>query len=201
MQLIADRVGIDGPHGPLVPQTSLTVASGELVIVKGDPGTGISAFGLALAGRLRPSTGTVTVHDDTDEPATPDDSPADESPTDIPGDEQGDPGDAGNGVVALPEDAEPGDAPTDDAVDTADTDAADTDAVDGGADTGEETGRRAGRSADSPITAPGAVAARVAVVDAPGVSEPDDALPLRVVVGEELALAGRPANKAAVSRW
>lgn len=38
----------------------------------------------------------------------------------------------------------------------------------------------------------------VALVDVPGVSEPDGGLPLSTVVGEELALAGRPAGRSAV---
>lgn len=112
MQVRADRVSLEGHHGTLLPPTSLTVGEGDLAIVHGEPGVGITAFGLALAGRLKPTTGTVHAEG----------------------------ADAG-----LPE--------------------------------------------------------LVAVVDAPGVSEPDDALPLRVVVGEELALAHRPAGKADVARW
>ncbi|WP_328452138.1 ABC transporter ATP-binding protein [Amycolatopsis sp. NBC_00438] len=112
MQVRADRVSLEGHHGTLLPPTSLTVGEGDLAIVHGEPGVGVTAFGLALAGRLKPSTGTVTV----------------------------DGADAG-----LPE--------------------------------------------------------LVAVVDAPGVSDPDEALSLRVVVGEELALAHRPAGKEDVTRW
>ncbi|HET6298633.1 MAG TPA: hypothetical protein VFG33_34995 [Kribbella sp.] len=41
----------------------------------------------------------------------------------------------------------------------------------------------------------------VAVVDAPGITEPDDALPVRLVVGEELAIAGRKAGRKAVQDW
>jgi ABC-type hemin transport system ATPase subunit len=105
-------VALEGHHGTLLPPTSLTVDTGSLAIVHGEPGVGITAFGLALAGRLKPTTGTVTVE---------------------------------------------------------------------------------GAEAD--------LADLVAVVDAPGVSEPDEALPLRVVVGEELALAHRPAGKADVAGW
>jgi ABC-type hemin transport system ATPase subunit len=112
VQVRADRVSLVGHHGTLLPPTSLTVGEGDLAIVHGEPGVGVTAFGLALAGRLKPSTGTVTVE---------------------------------------------------------------------GSDTG--------------------LPALVAVVDAPGVSEPDEALPLRVVVGEELALAHRPAGKEDVARW
>ncbi|TWD80720.1 hypothetical protein FB561_1808 [Kribbella amoyensis] len=42
---------------------------------------------------------------------------------------------------------------------------------------------------------------RVAVVDAPGITEPDDALPVKSVVGEELAIAGRKAGGKAVLAW
>ena len=42
---------------------------------------------------------------------------------------------------------------------------------------------------------------RVAVVDAPGITEPDDALPVQTVVGEELAMAGRKAGRKAVRVW
>ncbi|GAB2561084.1 ATP-binding cassette domain-containing protein [Kribbella endophytica] len=42
---------------------------------------------------------------------------------------------------------------------------------------------------------------RVAVVDAPGITEPDDALPVKSVVGEELAIAGRKAGGKAVQAW
>ncbi|WP_235738627.1 hypothetical protein [Nocardioides alcanivorans] len=38
----------------------------------------------------------------------------------------------------------------------------------------------------------------VVLVDVPGVSEPDDNIPLHVIVGEELAMAGRPARRSAV---
>jgi hypothetical protein len=42
---------------------------------------------------------------------------------------------------------------------------------------------------------------RVAVVDAPGITEPDDALPVKSVVGEELAIAGKKAGGKAVQAW
>lgn len=41
----------------------------------------------------------------------------------------------------------------------------------------------------------------VALVDVPDVSAPEDALPVRAVVGEELALAGLPTGRAAVRRF
>lgn len=112
MQVRADRVSLEGHHGTLLPPTSLTVGEGELAIVHGEPGVGITAFGLALAGRLKPSTGAVTIE----------------------------------GTDAKPSEL-------------------------------------------------------VAIIDARGVSEPDEALTLRVVVGEELALAHRPAGKEDVARW
>lgn len=112
MQLRADRVSLEGHHGTLLPATSLTVGEAELAIVHGEPGVGVTAFGLALAGRLKPSTGTVHAE----------------------------------GTDAKPSEL-------------------------------------------------------VAVIDAPGVSEPDEALQLRVVVGEELALAHQPASKTDVARW
>lgn len=112
MQLRADRVSLEGHHGTLLPATSLNVGERELAIVHGEPGVGVTAFGLALAGRLKPSTGT---------------------------------------VHAEGTDAQPSEL--------------------------------------------------VAVVDAPGVSEPDEAVQVRVVVGEELALAHQPASKADVARW
>jgi hypothetical protein len=42
---------------------------------------------------------------------------------------------------------------------------------------------------------------RIAVVDAPGITEPDGALPVQTVVGEELAIAGRKAGRKAVLEW
>jgi len=49
--------------------------------------------------------------------------------------------------------------------------------------------------------APAALRRAVAVVDAPGVSEPDGALPLATVVGEELAMARLRAGRGAVAEW
>ena len=60
MRIHARRVGVTGPHGPLLKPTSLLVAPGELVLVAGEPGTGHTALGLVLAGRMRPSTGEVS---------------------------------------------------------------------------------------------------------------------------------------------
>lgn len=41
----------------------------------------------------------------------------------------------------------------------------------------------------------------VALVDVPGVTEPDGAIPLRTIVGEELAMARRKASRHAVASW
>lgn len=175
MQMIADRVGVDGPHGTLVPQTSLTVASGELALVAGDPGAGVTAFGLALAGRLRPSTGTVTIA---------------ESDSDS---------DSGAGAGAGADDADDADAEAD-SDSTADSTADSTDST-ADSDAEAEADEPNGSTRTTRLTAPAELRRRSAVVDSPGVSEPDEALPVRVVVGEELALAGAPASKADVASW
>ncbi|QFZ22419.1 P-loop NTPase family protein [Saccharothrix syringae] len=110
MEVHARRVGVTGPHGPLLEPTSLLVPPGELVLVAGDPGAGHTALALVLSGRMRPGTGEV-------------------SPT----------------AAEL---------------------------------------RR-----------------RVVPVDSPGVDEPEPALPLAAVVGEELALNGAPSGRKAVADW
>lgn len=46
-----------------------------------------------------------------------------------------------------------------------------------------------------------ALQAAVALVDVPGVSEPDAGVPLATTVGEELAMAGRRAGRTAVHDW
>lgn len=48
---------------------------------------------------------------------------------------------------------------------------------------------------------PAGLRRRVAPVDVPEVSEPDGALPLHAVVGEELAIAGRRAGRSHVRKW
>lgn len=114
MLLRADRVSVETSHGTLVPATSLTVRTGELTVVHGEPSEGITAFGLTLADRFRPSTGSVSVTDTA----------------------------SGHGARDV-----------------------------------------------------------TAIVDAPGVTSPDEALPLQVIVGEELAFAGSPARRHDVTRW
>ena len=54
------RVGVNGAHGPLLRPTSLLVKTGALTLVTGDPGTGHTALGLVLSGRMKPSTGSVS---------------------------------------------------------------------------------------------------------------------------------------------
>lgn len=61
MEIRAERVGVDGPHGPLLQPTSLRVRDGEITLVTGEPGLGHTTLALALAGRIRPSSGTVTL--------------------------------------------------------------------------------------------------------------------------------------------
>jgi len=41
----------------------------------------------------------------------------------------------------------------------------------------------------------------VALVDVPGVSEPDEVVPIGTILGEELAMAGQPATRRAVRAW
>jgi ABC-type glutathione transport system ATPase component len=43
--------------------------------------------------------------------------------------------------------------------------------------------------------------AAVALVDVPGVSEPDEVVPIGTILGEELAMAGQPARRRAVRAW
>lgn len=101
-------------HRTMLPTTSLTVRTGQLVVATGDPGHGHTALALALCGRLAIDEGTVTIDGDAD---------------------------------------------------------------------------------------PAALRAGVTPVDVPGVSEPDDAVPARTIVGEELAMAGHKAGRNQVRAW
>lgn len=112
--LVAEGVAVDGAHGVLLAPTSLRAVPGSVLLVAGTPGSGHTALALALAGRMRPDRGTVTLD-------------------------------------------------------------------------GDDDPRRLRRA--------------VAVVDTPGVSEPEPVLPLRTVVGEELAMAGRGTTPRAVTEW
>lgn len=66
MEIHAQRVGVIGPHGPMLRPTTLRIAPGELVLVAGHPGTGHTALALLLSGRMRPTTGSVLLdgHED-----------------------------------------------------------------------------------------------------------------------------------------
>lgn len=114
MEIHAQRVGVTGPHGPLLKPTTLRIRPGELVLVAGEPGAGHTVLGLVLSGRMRPSTGAVHL---------------------------------------------------------------------------------AGRPA------PKALREQVALVDAPEVTEPEAALTLGTVIGEELAMTGRRSGRKAVADW
>jgi len=114
VQVKAERVEVRGAHGSLLAPTSLAIGPGHLSLVRGEPGGGHAEVGLALTGRLRPSSGVTT--------------------------------------------------------------------VDGRVD-----------------------AARLreisALVDSPGITEPEPNLTLAAVVAEELALAGRPAGRRKARDW
>ncbi|UVS80322.1 ABC transporter ATP-binding protein [Actinokineospora sp. UTMC 2448] len=56
MEMRAEAVAVAG----MLAATSLRVGSGQLAVVAGEPGDGHTAFGLAITGRLRPTSGTVT---------------------------------------------------------------------------------------------------------------------------------------------
>jgi energy-coupling factor transporter ATP-binding protein EcfA2 len=112
--LHAAGVRVDARPVPLLEPTSLTVRSGERLLVAGEPGHGHTALALALGGRLKVDAGAV-----------------------------------------------------------------------------ELDGSRSAR----------ALRRGVALVDVPGVSEPDAVLPLGSVVAEELAMAGLPTRHGAVPEF
>lgn len=58
--LIADSVTVKGRHDQLVPPTSLHAARGEVRLVVADPQISRTALALALSGRMKPTTGTVS---------------------------------------------------------------------------------------------------------------------------------------------
>jgi ABC-type transport system involved in cytochrome c biogenesis ATPase subunit len=112
--LVAAGVWVADARRTLLAPTTLTVETGEIVAVHGDPGHRHTLFALALGGRLEPTGGEVGV----------------------------------DGDYTL-----------------------------------EQRQRR------------------VALVDVPGVSEPDDVSALTTIVGEELAMAGKPAGRSHVDHW
>jgi ABC-type transport system involved in cytochrome c biogenesis ATPase subunit len=112
--LVAAGVWVTDARRTLLAPTTVTVGTGEIVAVHGDPGHRHTLLALALGGRLEPAGGEV--------------------------------------------------------------------GIDG--DYSAETLQR-----------------RVALVDVPGVSEPDDVSALTTIVGEELAMAGKPAGRSHVDHW
>ena len=112
--LSAHAVRVGTSTHPLLPETTLELRAGSVLVAVGAPGHGHTALALALAGRLRLDEGSVDLD-------------------------------------------------------------------------GE--------------TSPEVLQRAVALVDVPGVSEPDGTLPLRTVVGEELAVAGLPASRRDVLAW
>lgn len=61
MEIQAERVAVDGPHGPLLRPTSLLVSSGQVLLATGEGGSGHTALGLVLTGRMKPSHGRVLI--------------------------------------------------------------------------------------------------------------------------------------------
>lgn len=112
--LAVRRVSVRQGRRRLLEPTSVEVATGEVVLVAGDPGHGHTCLALLLAGRLPAERGSVT--------------------------------------------------------------------IDGVAD-------------------PARLQSAVALVDVPGVSAPDERNRLTTIVGEELAMAGRPAGRRHVRAW
>ena len=58
--LSAEDLFIKGRHSPLLPPTSLQVEAGDLLLVQGDDQAARTALALALSGRMRPTSGSVT---------------------------------------------------------------------------------------------------------------------------------------------
>lgn len=61
MEIQAERVAVDGAHGPLLRPTSLRANGGDVLLVAGEPGDGHTALGLVLTGRMKPSHGHVLI--------------------------------------------------------------------------------------------------------------------------------------------
>jgi hypothetical protein len=119
VQIAMDDVQVEGRRAPMLEATTLTLASGECVLLAGEPGHGHTALALVATGRLAPFTGTVTLVGD-----------------------------------------------------------------DGATTTATADLRRV-----------------TAVVDVPGISEPDEALTVGDVVAEELSLAGQRSLPGHAKRW
>lgn len=61
--LIADSVSFKGRHDQLLTSTSLAVARGTMLLVVADTQISRTALSLILSGRMKPTTGTVTLND------------------------------------------------------------------------------------------------------------------------------------------
>lgn len=96
MRINAEAVRVDGPHGPLLRETSFSVEDGEVALVAGEPGAGHSALALVLSGRLEPSAGDVLLDDSLDTHAL----QAAVAPIDVPGVSAPEPGLVLSHVVA-----------------------------------------------------------------------------------------------------
>jgi len=119
MEIVLRDVRVEGRRSTLLEAAQLRLATGECVLVAGEPGQGHTGLALVATGRLAPFQGEVTLVDDNGDP----------DPT------------------------------------------------------------------------PARLRAATAVVDLPGVTEPEDMLTVGTVVGESLALARRNALPRAASRW
>lgn len=66
MEIHARQISVNGPHGTMLPPTSLRVAGGELTLVKGGREEA-TAFALAVTGRMATTTGAVLIDGEGDE--------------------------------------------------------------------------------------------------------------------------------------
>lgn len=57
--ILAKALHLDGPHGPVYGPLDMHVAAGDLVVLQGPQGSGRTSLLLTLAGRMKPSRGTV----------------------------------------------------------------------------------------------------------------------------------------------
>ncbi len=119
VQITLDDVQVEGRRSPMLEATTLSISSGECVLLAGEPGHGHTALALVATGRLAPFSGTVTLVED-----------------------------------------------------------------DG-----------------STTTSPAELRRVTAVVDVPGISEPDEVLTVGDVVAEELSLAGQVSLPGRAVRW
>ncbi len=69
--LFVEAIHVSGVHQPLLPETSLHVRSGELILVETGTPLASTTMGLVLTGRMHPSAGTVTLTRQSGEEAPP----------------------------------------------------------------------------------------------------------------------------------